>query len=157
MSELETITRDLAVATALEAVLAERKSTLKARAKELLTRGTVYAYADEEASEQLGYLSIPKPSQPKPRIVDEAAAVGWWFDTFGDDESGVTLRLSEIGKKSALQAVADGKTVPGIETPEPRASSPRFVPASDVVELVSAMVRSGRLSLDEVHQIGGTE
>ena len=52
--DLETITRDLAVVAALKSVLAERESALKADAKELLTRGTVYAYADEDATEQLG-------------------------------------------------------------------------------------------------------
>lgn len=99
-------------------------------------------------SESLGYLSVPKPSQPAPRIVDETLAMSWLLEQFG--EAGmVEMRLTEQGRKTIVEAAKRGD-VPGVETPEPVPASPRWTPAKNVVELVQAMARRGDFALDEI-------
>lgn len=157
MSDVEQIVKDLAAITAMEKLLADAKRTAKDALQAQLSRGTVYAFTGDQ---ELGYASIPKPSQPKPviQIVDEAEAFAWMVDEFGEDVIETRVQLTEQGRKSFESAALNG-SVPGVEVtvPEPRPATPRFVPAKNVVELVRGMAERGELSFTTLLEIGDTE
>jgi len=156
MSDVEQLVRDLAAIAAVEKLLAEAKKSTKAALQEQLQRGTVYAYSGDD---ELGYASVPKPSQPKPviEIVDEAEAFAWMVDEFGEGSVETKVQLTEQGRKSLeAYAGAGGVEVPGVQVtvPEPRPATPRFVPAKNVVELVQGMVQRGEFSFASLLEIG---
>lgn len=103
--------------------------------------------------EIVGSLSAPKPSQPRPRIVDEEAALSWLLEEFGTDGM-VVMRPSEQGETTILEAAKRGP-IPGVEVPEPRPGAPRFTLAAEADELVPAMIRAGHLSTADLLQIEG--
>lgn len=156
MSDVEQIVRDLAAIAAVEKILNAAKKDRKDALQAQLSRGTVYAYAGED---ELGYASVPKPVQPKAvvTVVDEAQMLAWMVEEFGDSAIETVVRLTEQGRKS-LEACALNGPVPGVTVTvsEPRPSSPRFVPAKNVVELVQGMAQRGELSIDTLLEIGGT-
>ena len=150
VTDYQAAVRELAVITAMEQVLAKRKSELKTDVSEL-RRGTVVALDDQD--QELGKLVVPKPTTPKPVIVDEAAAAGWAIDQFG--ETAVRMGLSDIGRTDVLAAYARGVAVPGVEQPLDRPGTPRFTPSRDVVTLVQGMYERGVLSAADLPMIGG--
>ena len=140
----ELAVRDLAVIAACEQILAKRKAELKAEFGTVRT--TVYANSipGDPMSPELGRLTVPKPRQQAPVIVDENQAVAFAVEHFG--EGSMCVRLSEQGRADVLAAAKKGREVPGVEIPEPRPSSPSFTPAKNVLELVKEMVAAGHLS-----------
>lgn len=154
MSDVEQIVKDLAAITAVKKILADAEKERKAALQEQLQRGTVYAFTGEQ---ELGYASVPKPSQPKPvvSVEDESQMLAWMVDEFGDSAVETVVRLTEQGRKS-LEACALKGDIPGVAVtvPEPRPATPRFVPAKDVVELVRGMVQRGELSFTTLLEIG---
>lgn len=166
---IESIVTDLAAIAAVKKIVGNAEDAKKAELQSELPRGTVYAYADEAKTVQLGYASVPKPTQPKPtvEIEDEARVLPWAIDMFGD--SVASFQLTEQGRRSVIEyALADHKSagsppvfdgVDGVvvRVPGPRPATPRFTPEKNVVELVQGMVRDGRLSLSAIRAIeGGT-
>ena len=147
--------RRLAVLSGLEKQVKAALAEAKAEAAQEIPRGTIHVFvdADDPMSESLGCLSVPKPSQPAPRIVDETLAMSWLLDQFGE-EGMVEMRITDQGRTTLVEAAKRGE-VPGMEVPEPRLSSPRWTPAKNVVELVGAMWLSGRINFEEVMTIGG--
>ena len=150
VSDYQADARELAVLTAVEQGIAARKAVWEERVA-TLRRGTVVALDDLD--QELGKLVVPKPTTPKPVIVDEAAAVGWAIGEFG--EYAAHMRLSDIGKTDVLAAYARGVAVPGVEQPLARPGTPRFTPSRDVVALVQGMVSRGVLTAADLPMIGG--
>ncbi|MGF7125049.1 hypothetical protein [Rhodococcus sp. BE178] len=164
---IESIVTDLAAIAAVKKIVADAEAAKKVELQAELTRGTVYAYADDDKSVQLGYASVPKPTQPKPtvEIEDEARVLPWALDMFG--ESVASFQLTEQGRKSVIEyaladhmhagapAEYDGVEGVRVRVPEARPSTPRFTPEKNVVELVQGMVRSGRLSLSTILELDG--
>ncbi|KXT57521.1 hypothetical protein Y710_06980 [Gordonia sp. QH-12] len=144
--------RKLAILSGLDKQVKAALADAKAEAAKELPRGTIHVFvdADDPMSESLGYLSVPKPSQPSPQIVDETLAMSWLLETFGEDGM-VEMRLSSQGRTTLIEAAKRGH-VPGVEVPEPKPSSPRWRPSDNVVELVQAMWRRGDFSLDDLVQ-----
>lgn len=163
MNALERVVQDLALITATEQKLAAVKAERKATLAQELSRGTVYAYdglgTDEE--NQLGYATVPKPTQPKPvvSIDDEAVVIPWALEQFGDGV--ITTRLTEQGRSSVVEAAKAGVEVPGVSVtvPEKRPGTPRFVPSKRVAELVQSMVDRGELDVRTVLElpVGGRQ
>lgn len=155
MSDVEQIVRDLAAIAAAKKLLADAEKSAKDALQAQLQRGTVYAFTGDE--QELGYASVPKPSQPKPQvtIVDEAQAFAWMVEEFGDDVIETKVQLTEQGCKSLDARILKGP-IPGVEvtTPEPRPATPRFTPAKNVVELVQGMAARGELSFASLLEIG---
>ena len=155
MSDVEQIVKDLAAITAVEKILTDAKKAKKDALQAQLPRGTVYAYTGDN---ELGYASVPKPSQPKPIIVveDEAQMLAWMAAEFGDDIIETRVQLTEQGRKS-LELRAVKEPVPGVTvtTPKPGKVTPKFVPAKNVVALVQGMVQRGELSVTHLLEIGG--
>lgn len=141
---MQQVVRDLAVVTACEQLLAKRKAELKAQFGAVRT--TVYANTvpGDVLSDELGRVTVPKPRQPSPTIVDESQAIAWAVEKFG--EGSVTVRLSDQGRADVIAAAKKGADVPGVEIPNPRPSSPAFTPAKNVVELVHQMFAAGSLT-----------
>lgn len=157
MSDVEQIVKNLATITAVEKILTDAKKAAKDALQAQLSRGTVYAYSGDD---ELGYASVPKPSQPKPQVVveDEAQMLAWMVDEFGDGIIETRVQLTEQGRKS-LELRAVKETIPGVAVtiPEPRPASPRFTPSKNVVALVQGMVQRGELSVTHLLEIGGTK
>ncbi|NCL73726.1 hypothetical protein [Rhodococcus sp. YH1] len=162
-TDLEAIVTKLALVAALKNKLADVEKTAKAELAANLTRGTVYAFdgIDDTDTHQLGYASVPKPTQPKPvvEIDDEARVLPWAIDEFGD--SAATYRLTEQGLASVkARALAAHKAAGSPErfefdgvvvtVPAPRPSTPRFTASKNVDALVEDMVRTGRLNITDV-------
>lgn len=165
MSDVEQIVLDLAQIAAAKKLLADVEKDRKDALQAELSRGTVYAYTGDK--QELGYASVPKPTQPKPviEIADEARAFGWVCDTFGEDSVETVVRLTEQGRKSLDAAVLLAHETAGkpaefefegvsVRVPEARPSTPRFTPAKNVVELVQQMARAGELSFSALLEIG---
>ncbi len=165
-TDLESVVTTLALVAALKNKLAEVEKTAKVELAAHLTRGTVYAFdgLDNTDEHQLGYASVPKPTQPKPvvEIDDEARVLPWAVDEFGD--SAATYRLSEQGLASVrARALAAHKAAGSPErfefdgvvvtVPPARPASPRFTASKNVDALVEAMVRDGRLSVAQVLEL----
>lgn len=155
MSDVEQIVKDLAAITAAKKILADAEKERKAALQEQLSRGTVYAFTGDQ---ELGYASVPKPSQPKAvvEIVDESEALAWMVEEFGDGAVETVVRLTEQGRKSLEMCALTNGPVPGVTVtvPEPRPATPRFVPAKNVVELVQGMAQRGEFSFTSLLEIG---
>jgi len=157
MNALEHVVTDLALITATEQKLAAVKAERKAALAAELSRGTVYAYdglgTDED--NQLGYATVPKPTQPKPvvSIDDESVVIPWAVEEFGDGV--ITTRLTEQGRTSIMEAAKAGTQIPGVTVtvPEKRPGTPRFVPSKRVAELVQGMVDRGVLDVRTVLEL----
>lgn len=147
MTDMEQVVKDLAVCAAIKQIVDDRIKALKTSAAEM-RRGTVYAYAGDD---ELGYISVPKPSVKSPVIVDEDRAVAWAVETFG--ESAMTVRLSDTGKRDVIEAFKKGAEVPGVVQPESTPPSPRFKPAENIVELVRGMAERGELDASLVPMV----
>ncbi|MFD7046109.1 hypothetical protein, partial [Rhodococcus jostii] len=162
---VEAIVRDLAKITAAEQILSAAKATLKDRLQKELRQGTVYAfdYSGEGMDPiQLGYATIPKPSQPSPQVEidDEARVLVWAVEMFG--ESAMTVRLTEQGRMSVIAYALDQHAAAGkpavfagvdgviVRVPASRPAAPRFTPAKNVVELIRGMVARGALSFADL-------
>lgn len=107
------IGRRLAVLEWMARKIKGQQSTDKAAYQtEKVGRGTDYIVDDE--GREIGYLTVVKGRTPSPRIVDEAAALEWAVDNFGESVIG----LSETGKKSVIEAAKRGADVPGVAVPD---------------------------------------
>ncbi len=170
MSEIDTVVRDLAAIAAAEKLLAEAKANAKARLSERLARGTVYAYTADR--QELGYATVPKPTQPKPvmTITDEAQVFPWLIETFGPEVIEERVVLTDQGRASLEAYVLEAHKAAGSEdyfdlpgvsvsVPPARDPAPRFTPSKRVVELVRGMAAAGELNLSAVLALegGGSE
>lgn len=144
--------RKLAILSGLDKQVKAALADAKAEAAKELPRGTIHVFvdADDPMSESLGYPSVPKPRQQAPQIVDEALAMSWLIEHYGDVGM-VEMRVTAQGKKTIEEAAKRGD-VPGVVVPEPEPSTPRWRPSDNVVELVQAMWRRGDFSLDDLVQ-----
>lgn len=143
--------RRLAVLDWMARKIKGQQSTDKAAYQtEKVGRGTDYIVDDE--GREIGYLTVVKGRTPSPRIVDEAAALEWAVDNFGESVIG----LSETGKKSVIEAAKRGADVPGVAVPdsagEPYVAWKPHKPdhedgGADV--LVESMLSRGVLSLND--------
>lgn len=161
----EEIVQDLAMIAAVKKIVADAETSLKEELQSELRRGTVYAYDDN--GEQLGFASVPKPSQPKPQveIADEARVLPWAVEMFG--ESAMTFRLTEQGRKSVIAYALGEHEAAGeptkfdqvegvtVTVPDAKPATPRFTPDKKVVTLVQGMVQRGKLSLASVLELPG--
>lgn len=166
MNDIATTVRNLAAIAAAEKLLAAAKAREKAALASQVTRGTNYAYT--AAGEELGYATVPKPTQPKPSIVitDEAQMFPWLVETFGSEVIEERVVLTDQGRKSFEAYVLEAHKAAGSEdyfdlpgvsvtVPPARDPAPRFTPAKNVVELVRGMAARGELDLSEVLALGG--
>ncbi|UTN92972.1 hypothetical protein SEA_FINKLE_58 [Gordonia phage Finkle] len=151
--------RRLAVLNVLHARIGREIAAAKASLGEIIGRGSMTAFATpgDPNSEVIGVLSMSKPRQPKPRIVDEQAAMLWLLDEFGDQPGLVEARLTEQGKKSALAAHAAGREVPGIETPPPGNPVVSFRQTPEGEAAIEAMYQRGELHIADVIAIEAPE
>ena len=129
-----------------EKIAAEAKATKARIAGDIGTGGRAIAQVD---GEPLGSLSAPKAAQPKPQIVDDELAMSWLIEEFGTTGM-VHMAPTEQGKNSLVQAVLDGRDVPGMIVPAPRESSPRFTLSAEADDLIPAMLRAGVLSATDL-------
>lgn len=124
---------------------------------EKVGRGTDYIVDDE--GREIGSLQVAKGRKTTSvDIADEAAALEWAVDNFGDSVIG----LSAAGRASVIEAAKKGTDVPGvIVTPSEGAPSVRWVPHKPDHEdggadaLVESMLARGVLSLDDALAIEG--
>ncbi|WP_440712079.1 hypothetical protein [Gordonia sp. FQ] len=114
-------------------------------------RGTLYVVADaaDPQSPVFGSFTMSRPRQGAPRIVDETRALSWVIEEFGA-EGMIEHRLSEQGRASVLAAVKAGKSVPGVEIPEPGRPVATFRQDADAKAEVVAMWQRGEPVLDTV-------
>lgn len=167
MPTRDDVVTELAVLTALEGRIKRAKDAAKAKLADELPRGTVYAYDGIDTSDEhvLGYASVPRPAKPKPVVTidDLARVLPWALDEFGD--SAVAFTLTEQGRTSVTAYVLAQHAAAGspkqfelegvlVEVPDPKPSTPRFVPSKQLDQLVESMVRDGRLNLAEVANLG---
>lgn len=120
-------------------------------AAEIGSGGRAGAFID---GEELGVFVVRKPSKPEPKITDEEAALSWVLEEFGTDGM-VEMRMTEQAKKSVVQAVRDGRDVPGVIIPAPGAPVPAFTLTAEADELVPALLRSGVLTAGDLLGIEG--
>ena len=120
-------------------------------------RGTDYIVDDE--GREIGSLQVAKGRKTTSvEIVDEAAALEWAVDNFGESVIG----LSAAGRSSVIEAAKRGTPVPGV-TVEPTEGAPtvRWVPHKPDHEdggadaLVESMLARGVLTLDDALAIEG--
>lgn len=114
-------------------------------------RGTDYILDDE--GREIGSLQVAKARKSTSvDVTDEAAALAWAVDNFGDSVIG----LSAAGRKSVIEAAKRGTEVPGVEVSETVGDpSVRWVPhkpdhedgGADV--LVESMLSRGVIGLDD--------
>ncbi|MDV2477228.1 hypothetical protein F8M49_21150 [Rhodococcus zopfii] len=100
MSDIETTVRNLAAIAAAKKLLAEAEAREKSALAGQIARGTAYAYT--ASGEELGYATVPKPTQPKPvvTITDEAQVFPWLVDAFGPEVIEQRVMLTEQGRAS---------------------------------------------------------
>lgn len=166
MSDIETTVRNLAAIAAAKELLAEAEAREKAALAGQITRGTAYAYT--AAGVELGYATVPKPTQPKPvvTITDEAQVFPWLVETFGPGVIEERVVLTEQGRASLDAYVLEAHKAAGSEdyfdlpgvsvsVPPARDPAPRFMPAKNVVELVRGMAAAGELNLGAVLALEG--
>ncbi|MGB3301446.1 MAG: hypothetical protein WBA98_01995 [Gordonia sp. (in: high G+C Gram-positive bacteria)] len=144
--------RRLAVLNVIASRISTEIKTVKDELGKQLGRGSMTAFADPDnlSSTPIGVLSMSKPRQGKPRIVDEDAAMIWLLENFGDEQGLVVAKLSEQGRKSVLAAYEAGKDVPGIETPAPGKPVVSFRQTDEAVDEITAMVQRGEMDLDAI-------
>lgn len=157
---LEDCVTRLATLAAIKKLLVEAEGAQKSFLAAELTRGTVYAFDGDE--NQLGYATVPKPTQPKPVVTidDEAAVLPWAVEMFGD--SAMSMRLTEQGRKSVTEFVlalhekgAELQAGVTVTVPEPRDPTPRFTPDKNIVELIRAAVQRGEIDYSTVLELEG--
>ena len=153
--------RRLAVLNVLHSRIGKEIAEVKNEVGAEIGRGSATAFATpgDPTSEVLGLLSMSKPRQGAPRIVDEHAAMTWALDEFGDDPALVEVRLSEQGRKTVIAAAKGGTEVPGVETPPLGRPTVSFRQTAEAEAEIEAMWQRGDLSLGEVLAIeqGGPE
>ncbi len=141
----------LAALTWAQARIALAIDDTKARvAAEIGVGGRAVARVDG-VDDDLGGLSYPKPSSPRPRIVDEELALSWLVENFGTDGM-VRMRPTEQGTKTLIEAARKG-AVPGVEVPAPGVSTPRFTPSKAADSVIPELIREGRLSLPRLIEV----
>ena len=118
---------------------------------EKVGRGTDYILDDE--GREIGSLQVAKGRKSVTvDITDEAAALEWAVDNFGDSVIG----LSAAGRRSVIEAAKKGTPIPGV-TVEPTEGAPsvRWVPHKPDHEdggadaLIESMLARGVLTLDD--------
>lgn len=132
-------------------IQARQKVEKAAYQEEKVGRGTDYIVDDE--GREIGSLQVAKGRKTvSVDIADEAAALEWAVDNFGESVIG----LSAAGRKSVIEAAKKGTDVPGVTvTPREGAPSVRWVPHKVDHEdggadaLVESMLSRGLLSLDD--------
>lgn len=144
--------RRLAVLNVIATRITTEIKSVKDELGKQLGRGSMTAFAnpDDLSSTPLGVLSMSKPRQGKPRIVDEDAAMIWLLEHFGDEQGLIVARLSEQGRKSVLAAHAAGKDVPGIEVPPVGNPVVSFRQSDEAVDEITGMVQRGEMDLDAI-------
>lgn len=148
---MQVVVRDLAVIAACRTILDTRERELKSQFGDVRT--TIYANTipGDVMSPELGRVTVPKPRQPAPMIVDEDLAVAFAVEQFG--EGSMRVRLSEQGRSDVIAAAKKGVAVPGVEIPAPRPSSPSFTPAKNVLDLVKSMVAAGQITPADLFEL----
>ena len=130
---------------------AQQKTDKASYQSEKVGRGTDYIVDDE--GREIGSLQVAKGRKSTSvEIVDEAAALEWAVDNFGESVIG----LSAAGRSSVIEAAKRGTQVPGVEKTE-RTGDPtvRWVPHKPDHEdggadaLVESMLARGVLTLNE--------
>src|SRR5699024_12571477 len=114
-------------------------------------RGTDYILDDE--GREIGSLQVAKGRRSVTvDITDEAAALEWAVDNFGDSVIG----LSAAGRRSVIEAAKKGAAVPGVAVAESVGDpSVRWVPHKPDHEdggadaLIESMLSRGVLTLDD--------
>lgn len=132
-------------------IQARQKVEKAAYQDEKVGRGTDYIVDDE--GREIGYLTVKKGTRRvSVDIFDEAAALAWAVDNFGDSVIG----LSAAGRKSVIEAAKKGTDVPGVEVSESVGDpSPSWTPHKVDHEdggadaLVESMLSRGLLTLDD--------
>lgn len=120
-------------------------------------RGTDYIVDDE--GREIGSLQVAKGRKTvSVDIVDEAAALEWAVDNFGESVIG----LSAAGRVSVIEAAKKGTPVPGVDVVEKTGDpSVRWVPHKPDHEdggadaLVESMLTRGVFTLDDALAIEG--
>ncbi|GLB62699.1 hypothetical protein NCCP2495_05770 [Dietzia sp. NCCP-2495] len=146
------IGRRLAVLEWMARKIKDRQEVEKAAYQdEKVGRGTDYIVDDE--GREIGSLQVAKGRKSvSVDIADEAAALAWAVDNFGESVIG----LSAAGRKSVIEAAKRGTPVPGVDVVEKTGDpSVRWVPhkpghedgGADV--LVESMLSRGLLTLDD--------
>ena len=144
--------RRLAVLDWMARKIKGQQSTDKAAYQtEKVSRGTDYIVDDE--GREIGSLQVAKGRKTvSVDIVDEAAALEWAVDNFGDSVIG----LSAAGRSSVIAAAKNGTPVPGVDVVEKTGDpSVRWVPHKPDHEdggadaLVESMLARGVLTLNE--------
>ena len=124
---------------------------------EKVGRGTDYIVDDQ--GREIGSLQVAKGRKTvSVEIVDEAAALEWAVDNFGDSVIG----LSGAGRSSVIEAAKKGTDVPGVQMSEKTGDpSVRWVPHKPDHEdggadaLVESMLERGVLTLDDALALEG--
>lgn len=144
--------RRIAVLDWMNRKIKGQQTTDKAAYQEAkVSRGTDYIVDDQ--GHEIGSLQVAKGRKTvSVEIVDEAAALEWAVDNFGDSVIG----LSGAGRSSVIEAAKKGTDVPGVQMSEKTGEpSVRWVPHKPTHEhggadaLVESMLARGVLTLDD--------
>lgn len=159
MTDRQELLRTIAAGTAVKQIADEAITAAKQKLQEELPRGTEYLYdsSDPDTRRELGYATVPKPSQPKPTVALTDEEVLPWL--LAENEDAVEMRyvIKDWARKdviaAALKAHEDGAPqMPGVEVtvPAARPASARFTPAKDLVPLIRELLLRGELDLADV-------
>lgn len=162
MTDRQELLRTIAAGTAVKQIADEAIAAAKKALQRELPRGTEYLYdsADPETRQELGYATVPKPTQPKPTVsLTEEEVLPWLLE---ENEDAVEVRYVikdwaradleraavEVHKAGALQR-------PGVEVTvsAPRPASARFTPAKNLVPLIRDLWQRGELDLADILSI----
>ncbi|WP_336819799.1 hypothetical protein [Gordonia sp. MMO-8] len=143
--------RRLAVLNVIGEKIAKEVRAVKTEIGTALGRGSMTAFATpgDPNSEILGVLTMSKPRQGAPRIVDEQAAMVWLLDNFPNEDGLVEARLSDRGRKALIAAVSGGGEVPGVEIPAPGKPVASFKQTAEAESQIEAMLERGEIRLFE--------
>lgn len=159
MTDRQQLLRTIAAGTAVKQIADEAINAAKKELQADLPRGTEYLYtsADPETREELGYATVPKPSQPKPKPELRDEEILPWLLEENEDAVEVRYVIKDWARKdleaAALAAHKAGvPQKPGIDVvvPAARPASARFTPSKDLVPLVRGMWQAGELDLVDV-------
>ncbi|WP_341266939.1 hypothetical protein [Gordonia malaquae] len=147
--------RRLAVLNVLKERIGREIDATKQELGSAIGRGSMTAFATpgDPNSEVLGVLSMSKPRQGAPRIVDEQDAVVWVLNAYADDPSLVEVRLTEQGRKTVIAAAKTGRDIPGAEIPPPGKPTVSFRQTAEAEAEIVAMWERGDLSIADVLEI----
>ncbi|KAA0916437.1 hypothetical protein [Dietzia sp. ANT_WB102] len=155
---IQELGRRLAVLDWMARKIKGQQSTDKeAYQDEKVSRGTDYIVDD--AGREIGSLQVARGRKSvSVAIDDEAAALEWAVDNFGE----TVIGLSSAGRSSVIEAAKRGTQVPGVTVTETvGAPTVRWVPHKPDHEdggadaLVESMLSRGILSLDDALAIEG--